>query len=323
MFLLEIVSANRIRLTGPDWTFKTIMAAIKKLGGTSLRIDVFRPPRRSEPVPGSSAWCSLQKELRAKEAQKSQEASMIAQSKKDHAAPAAAPTSAPAVAPAPATAANTDGANPADIPKEVAEPLDSEAEGVLIEVEIPPRKEAPTFGMVLELSSSGLPRVEKFFPFSVIGQTGKVKIGDYVLSMNGRSMRATGITMDDVKKAFSSIAADTALTIEILRPASNAASTDTSYKVIKGISIHREADDEPFGMVLHNGGTDKKGRNIVFCRGIKRGSATMREGTLKEKDGKSRPPLIFYRSRGFPLLSILTRPHFVSLIFPTNYLWYR
>ena len=134
---------------------------------------------------------------------------------------------------------------------------------------------------------AGLPEVAKFYPFSVVGQTGKVKAGDYVLSINGRSTRATGITMDNVRDAFKSVSKDTPLTLEILRPTvQGSTSLGTRHKIIKSIAIHRNAQDVPFGVILHHDGDDKSRK--VSCKGIKNDSPAGYEGTLKEFDGKSR-----------------------------------
>ena len=362
----EIVSVNNIRLTGPDWDFRTIMDAIRQMRGSNISIDVFRPskdwaaaskaqtatvvatstaassnvtaptalptanpipqvnlklrrdpnnapdqplavgltvyntarrsppliesdvapapPPSKEPVPGSSAWCALQKKRKA------EEASQINQKKRDREAePSEANMSSreaqvPAPAEASTLAATSTATNANDIQEEILEPLTSRATGVLLEVEIPPRKEAPSFGMVLEMVA-GLPVIQKFFAFSFIGQTGKVKLGDFVLSINGRSTRATGFTFDEVKKAFASVDKDESLTLEILRPTNTADSTGKSYTIIKGISIHR--NDEPFGVLVQHDRGDKRGEKTkIFCSGIKPDSPAMREGTLKKFDGE-------------------------------------
>ena len=363
----EIISVNDIRLTGPDWEFKTIMDAIKRMGDSCLRIDIFRPSkdwaaaskgrtptvvatstaasanvtapaaspsantipqvnlklrrdpnapdrplaiyntaRRSppliesdvapaplpskEPVPGSSAWCALQRKRKAEQNLKLQEASQINQNKRGREAESSETnvSSKEASAPAEAStqAASLTAPNSNDIQEEVLEPSTSRVTGVLLEVEIPPRKEAPSFGMLLEMVS-GLPIIEKFFPFSFIGQTGKVKLGDFILSINGRSTRATGLAFDEVKKAFASVDKDESLTLEILRPTSAANSTEKLRTIIKGISIHRNVIDEPFGVLVHHDSGEKRGeKRKIFCSGIKPDSPAMREGTLKKFDGK-------------------------------------
>ena len=361
----EIISVNNIRLTGPDWEFKTIMDAIKRMGGSSISIDIFRPskdwaapskaknsaavatskavlsnastvpakspsanpipqvnlklrrdpnapdrplaiyntarrsppliesdvapapPPSKEPVPGSSAWCALQRKRKAEETLKSQETSQTNQNKKDREAESSETNVSSRDAPAKAStlAATATGSN-SNYTEEIVEPSTSRVTGVLLEVEIPPRKEAPSFGMLLEMVS-GLPTIEKFFPFSFIGQTGKVKLGDFVLSINGRSTRATGLAFDEVKKAFASVDKDESLTLEILRPTNTVDSTDKSYTIIKGISIRRNALDEPFGVLVHHDSGEKRGeKRKIFCSGIKPDSPAMREGTLKKFDGK-------------------------------------
>lgn len=364
---LEIISVNNIRLTGPDWEFRTIMDAIKRMGGSSLRIDIFRPskdwaaaskaktstvvatsaassnvstvpaastsakpipqvnlklrrdpnapdrtlavyntarrsppliesnvapapPPSKEPVPGSSAWCALQRKRKTEETLQLQEASQINKNKTVQKTEASETNMSSREAPAPAEAstlaATSTGPNSNDIQGKTLEPLTSRVTGVLVEVEIPPRKEAPSFGMLLEMVSE-LPTIEKFFPFSFIGQTGKVKLGDFVLSINGRSTRATGLTFDEVKKAFASVDKDESLTLEILRPTSAANSNDKSYTIIKGISIHRSVIDEPFGVLVHHNSGEKRGeKRKIFCSGIKPDSPAMREGTLKKFDGE-------------------------------------
>lgn len=249
------------------------------------------PPPSKELVPGSSSWCALQRKRKVEETLKSQDASQINQNKKDRDGEAESSErhisskEAPAPAEAPTLAATATGSN-SNYTEEVIEPLTSQVTGVLVEVEIPPRKEAPSFGMLLEMVS-GLPTIEKFFPFSFIGQTGKVKLGDFVLSINGLSTRATGLTFDEVKKAFASVDKDESLTLEILRPTNTADSTVKSYTIIKGISIHRNASDEPFGVLVHHDSGEKRGeKRKIFCSGIKPDSPAMKEGTLKKFDGK-------------------------------------
>ena len=243
------------------------------------------PPPTKEPVLGSSAWCALQKERKVEEAQK--QSREISQPKKAIEAPAPAPAPAQAQAPAESStlAKTATGSNSTNIQEDVPKP--SGITGVLLEVEIPSRKEAPSFGMLLEMQS-GLPTINKFFPFSFIGQTGKVKLGDFVLSINGKSTRATGLTFDEVKNAFASVDKDAPLTLELLRPTNNVDSTNVSHTIIKGVSIHRNASDEPFGVLVHHDSGEKRGeKRNIFCSGIKPDSAAMREGTLKKSDGKT------------------------------------
>ena len=189
-----------------------------------------------------------------------------------------------AAAPSTATTAHSDSA---DVVAQALRQPNSGVTGVLVKVEIPPRRAAASFGMDLQMPPAGLPEVAKFYPFSVVGQTGKVKAGDYVLSINGRSTRATGITMDNVRDAFKSVSKDTPLTLEILRPTvQGSTSLGTRHKIIKSIAIHRNAQDVPFGVILHHDGDDKSRK--VSCKGIKNDSPAGSEGTLKEFDGKSR-----------------------------------
>ena len=313
------------------------METIKRSGGTSLKIDVFRPSqgqvtstssqakvakvmtasastttssntaptaskgmppttsstakataaaatdavlpstRTADPILGSAAWCALQKKSRAEKKPTSQP-SKVSQNENPGDEPVAA-------APSTATTAHSDSAD--GVAQALRQP-NSGVTGVLVKVEILPRRAAASFGMDLQMpKSTGLPEVAKFYPFSVVGQTGKVKAGDCVLSINGRSTRATGITMDNVRDAFKSVSKDTPLTLEILRPTvQGSTSLGTRHKIIKGIAIHRNAPDVPFGVILHQDGDDKSRK--VSCTGIKNDSPVMREGTLKESDGKSR-----------------------------------
>lgn len=324
--LLEIISVNNIRVTGPDWNFTSIMETIRRSGGTSLKIDVFRPSqapaaskgmpptastteataaaatdavlpstRTAEPILGSAAWCALQKKSRAEKKPTSQP-SKVSQNEHPGDVPVAA-------APSTATTSHSDSA---DVVAQALRQPNSGVTGVLVKVEIPPRRAAASFGMDLQMpESTGLPEVAKFYPFSVVGQTGKVKAGDCVLSINGRSTRATGITMDNVRDAFKSVSKDTPLTLEILRPTvQGSTSLGTRHKIIKGIAIHRNAQDVPFGVILHQDGDDKSRK--VSCTGIKNDSPVMREGTLKESDGKSRlVDRFIFRLLVFPTCHVL------------------
>ena len=232
--------------------------------------------RTAEPILGSAAWCALQKKSRAEKKPTSQPPK-ASQNENPGDVPVAA-------APSTATTAHSDSA---DVVAQALRQPNSGVTGVLVKVEIPPRRAAASFGMNLLMAPAGLPKVANFFQFSVVEQTGKVKAGDYVLSINGRSTRATGITMDGVSNAFKLVGKDTPLTLELLRPTvQGSTSLGTRHKIIKGIAIHRNYQNVPFGVILHQDGGDKSRK--FSCKGIKNDSPAMREGTLKECDGESR-----------------------------------
>ena len=245
-------------------------ASTAKVTAAAAADAVLPSTRTTEPILGSAAWCKLQKKSRAEKKPTSQP-SKVSQNENPGDVPVAAAASTATTA----------------LVAQALRQSKSGVTGVLVKVEIPPRRAAASFGVNLLMVPAGLPKVENFFKFSVVEQTEKVKVGDYILSINGRSTRATGITMDSVSNAFKLVGKDTPLTLEILRPTvQGSTSLGTRHKIIKGIAIHRNFQDVPFGVILHQDGDDKSRK--FSCKGIKNDSPAMKEGTVKECDGESR-----------------------------------
>lgn len=121
---------------------------------------------------------------------------------------------------------------------------------------------------------------------------GTVEVGDYIVTVNGQSMKASGLTLSDVTGAIKVTTPNKKLIVDILRPAAERSDGGDISTLIRGISIPRRSGEESFGIVLQRCDESSEGdngdlsRSKVFVNDIIPGSAADREGSVQQLDGK-------------------------------------
>lgn len=148
------------------------------------------------------------------------------------------------------------------------------------------------FGMELTLKNE-FAEVQKVHKGGLIEREGTIQPGDYILSVNRKSMRASGLKLLDVTNAIKMTPPSTDLILDVLRPATKESSDEDCYTILKGVSIKRNSGEASFGVILQSNKEDSDDdgyqkqleRELIYINGLKEDGAAMREGSIRRFDG--------------------------------------